>query len=84
MRKDRCGVGHTGGAHLCHRSGCRRRVRLGRALLARLVFIVTEVANLPFDAVRQGCRFNRTLNRGDKERRWYNRSVGLTEVAHHR
>ena len=31
-----------------HRGG-RRRSRLGRALLARLVFIVTEVANLPFD-----------------------------------
>jgi len=42
-------LGHTRGT-LGHRLWGHRRLGLCRVLLARLVLIVTEVANLPLDA----------------------------------
>jgi len=47
-------LGHTGGNTDGHRLCGHRRLRLFRVLPARLILIVTEVANLPLDA-DEGC-----------------------------
>jgi hypothetical protein len=86
MGPRRCG--HTGCARQRRRSR-RCRLRLGGCdLLARLAFIMTEMANLPFDAEKQGSDFIALLGIKRLGRSRWTRAAGLTiadtDALHHR